>query len=60
MKVRTTMRPDVEIEVDDAEYLDLQRQGLLVDQGEKTQAEQALETEMAHGVAPKSAVKESS
>ncbi|WP_020135047.1 hypothetical protein [Streptomyces sp. 351MFTsu5.1] len=28
--VRTTMRPDQEIEVDDAEYLDLQRQGLLV------------------------------
>lgn len=29
--VRTTMRPDVEIEVGDAEYLDLKRQGLLVD-----------------------------
>jgi hypothetical protein len=28
--VRTTMRPDVEIEVGDAEYLDLKRQGLLV------------------------------
>lgn len=28
--VRTTMQPDREIEVDDAEYLDLQRQGLLV------------------------------
>lgn len=28
--VRTTFRPDVELEVDDAEYLDLQRQGLLV------------------------------
>lgn len=28
--VRTTMRPDQEIEVGDAEYLDLQRQGLLV------------------------------
>lgn len=28
--VRTTMRPDVEIEVGDAEHLDLQRQGLLV------------------------------
>jgi hypothetical protein len=27
--VRTTMQPDREIEVDDAEYLDLQRQGLL-------------------------------
>jgi hypothetical protein len=29
--VHTTMQPDKEIEVDDAEYLDLQRQGLLVD-----------------------------
>lgn len=31
-KVRTTMRPDQEIEVDDAEYLDLQQQGLLVEE----------------------------
>lgn len=30
--VRTTMRPDQTIEVDDAEYLDLQRQGLLVEE----------------------------
>jgi hypothetical protein len=29
--VRTTMRPDVEVEVDDADYLDLKRQGLLVE-----------------------------
>lgn len=29
--VRTTMQPDREIEVDDAEYVDLQRQGLLVE-----------------------------
>jgi hypothetical protein len=28
--VRTTMRPDLEIEVGDAEYLDLYRQGLLL------------------------------
>lgn len=35
--VRTTMRPDQTIEVDDAEYLDLQRQGLLV---EETAAEE--------------------
>lgn len=27
--IRTTMRPDVEIEVGDAEYLDLTRQGLI-------------------------------
>ena len=29
--IRTTMRPDREIEVGDAEYLDLKRQGLLLD-----------------------------
>lgn len=29
--VRTTMRPDVEVEVGDADYLDLKRQGLLVE-----------------------------
>jgi hypothetical protein len=31
MKVRTTMLPDVELDVDAAEYTDLSRQGLLVD-----------------------------
>ena len=31
-KIRTTMRPDLELDVDDAEYLDLQRQGLLVEE----------------------------
>lgn len=36
--VRTTMRPDLEIEVDDAELLDLQRQGLLVKDGGKEPA----------------------
>jgi hypothetical protein len=30
--VRTTMQPDKTIEVDDAEYLDLKRQGLLVEE----------------------------
>lgn len=30
-KIRTTMRPDKEIEVPDADYLDLKRQGLLVE-----------------------------
>jgi hypothetical protein len=30
--VRTTMQPDRDIEVDDAEYLDLQRMGLLVEE----------------------------
>ena len=29
--VRTTMRPDQEIEVGDAEYTDLHRQGLLIE-----------------------------
>lgn len=29
--VRTTIQPHVELEVGDAEYLDLQRQGLLVE-----------------------------
>ncbi len=29
--VRTTMQPDREIEVDDATYLDFQRQGLLIE-----------------------------
>lgn len=29
--VRTTLRPDVEVEVGEADYLDLKRQGLLVE-----------------------------
>jgi hypothetical protein len=29
--VRTTIQPDVDVEVSDAEYVDLQRQGLLVE-----------------------------
>lgn len=33
-KVRTTLRPWLEMEVSDKEYLDLQRQGLLVDDPE--------------------------
>ncbi|MFF8482326.1 hypothetical protein [Streptomyces antibioticus] len=31
--VRTTMQPDREFEVGDAEYLDLKRQGLLIEDG---------------------------
>ncbi len=31
MKVRTTFRPDVEVEVTEGELLDLKRQGLLVE-----------------------------
>ncbi|MEU8902196.1 hypothetical protein [Streptomyces mirabilis] len=33
-KIRTTMRPDQVIEVGEAEYLDLQRDGLLVEDNE--------------------------
>jgi hypothetical protein len=33
MKVRTTMQPDVELDVEPSEYIDLSRQGLLVDTG---------------------------
>jgi hypothetical protein len=39
--VRTTMQPDREIEVDAAEHLDLQRQGLLVEDGPAPVAEAA-------------------
>lgn len=31
MKVRTTINPDIEVEVDEAERLDLQRAGILLD-----------------------------
>jgi hypothetical protein len=31
MKIRTTQRPDVELDVEPSEYTDLSRQGLLVD-----------------------------
>jgi hypothetical protein len=30
--IRTTMQPDKQIDVDDAEYIDLQRQGLLIEE----------------------------
>jgi hypothetical protein len=54
--VRTTMQPDREIEVDDADYLDLKRQGLLVE-------DPAPEPQPAPAVAPapvkKAASKES-
>jgi hypothetical protein len=36
--VRATFQPDVPLEVDEAEYTDLQRQGLLVDDGSATAA----------------------
>lgn len=34
-RVKTTFRPDEEIEVDDAEYVDLKAQGLLVEETSK-------------------------
>lgn len=35
-KIRTTIEPDVVLEVDDREYVDLQRQGLIkTDESEK-------------------------
>ncbi len=37
-KVRTTIRPDEELDVDDAEYLDLSRAGLLLDEKEPSSA----------------------
>lgn len=36
--VRTTFQPDVELEVGPAEYLDLERQGLLVQEEDKKTA----------------------
>ncbi|MDQ3760974.1 MAG: hypothetical protein M3460_04545 [Actinomycetota bacterium] len=53
-KVRTTMQPDVELEVDDAEYTDLKRQGVLVEDNDDdaTQAEQTEQTEQSLGHRP--------
>lgn len=45
-KIRTTMQPDEEIEVDDRELLDLQRQGLV---HEGTKAEGRRERRAASG-----------
>jgi hypothetical protein len=39
-KIRTTMRPDVEVEVDDIEYLDLYRQDLLANPPKTDPAQQ--------------------
>ncbi|HET9234930.1 MAG TPA: hypothetical protein VFP10_12385 [Candidatus Eisenbacteria bacterium] len=40
IKIRTTFQPDVEIEVEEAERLDLERQGL-IHEGTKTEGRQA-------------------
>lgn len=42
MKVRTTLRPDEQIEVGEAEYIDLKRDGLLVADYEGPKVEQRL------------------
>ncbi len=42
-KVRTTFQPDVELEVDAAEYLDLERQGLLVEDDKNKAGRKATE-----------------
>lgn len=52
-KVRTTLQPDVELEVDDIEYTDLLRQGLLV--GEKKNPEYGIQRP---GAQPAAEVKE--
>lgn len=45
-KVRTTIQPDVELEVDDREYSNLEFQGLLLDNSKK-KAAAATKTEEA-------------
>ena len=41
MKIRTTMRPDVELDVDPAEYTDLARMGVLTENTAPKRADQA-------------------
>lgn len=45
MKVRTTMRPHEEIDVDEAEYTDLKRQGLLLPEPPKTEPPKTVKKE---------------
>jgi hypothetical protein len=42
--VKTTFRPDQTITVSDAEYADLQRQGLLVDDGKASKKKSTQDT----------------
>jgi hypothetical protein len=50
MKVRTTFRPDEEVEVTEGELLDLRRQGLLAEDPEKkAEPSQAKATEKKEG-----------
>jgi hypothetical protein len=53
--VRTTMQPDREIEVDAAEYLDLKRQGLLVEEDADQDVPPATATPAAPEPAPQPA-----
>ncbi|WP_435279337.1 hypothetical protein [Streptomyces sp. 1222.5] len=53
--IRTTMRPDQEIDVDDAEYLDLQRQGLLVEEDSQEDVPPATAAPAAPEVPPQPA-----
>ncbi|WP_159031100.1 hypothetical protein [Streptomyces acidiscabies] len=45
MKVRTTMRPQEEIDVDEGEYLDLKRQGLLLAEPQMPEPPKAVKKE---------------
>lgn len=56
-KIRTTMRPDVEVEVSDSDYLDLYRQGLLVDPPKTDPADQPSVKKTGSG-APTTTIKE--
>ena len=49
-KIRTTMQPWQEVEVSDAEYLDLFRQGLLVDPPKTDPADQPSVKKTGSGV----------
>lgn len=56
--VRTTLRPDLEIEVDQADYTDLSRQGLLVVEAAAPSAEPSPGPAITKKAAPSAATKE--
>ncbi|MFE1849853.1 hypothetical protein ACFYOF_06245 [Streptomyces sp. NPDC007148] len=58
-KIRTTMRPDQEIEVDDIEAADLSAQGLLVDDSPTPAPEPAPQTAIPAAAKKSSTSKES-
>jgi len=45
--IRTTMRPDLEVEVSDADYTDLKRQGLLLEDTDQPPVATAATTKKA-------------